>query len=405
MKRGPENQLSSSYDKKKAKSAVNLDLSYLTLAWNYLFGTASASDACFKDEDHPLLDKSKASPLVSNDSNLKQAYHHVMFNYLDNKSLVRFASTCKQSRILYGPAAGARALANLMEAVALGNQDLAERILEARPNLLEMTAGTAKEYSGKIIKGITPFQAALCADDVDMAEMMKTFFSKLECGQAKMEVQFNVIFPEGIEAHREAQEKAAFDFSEIMQAIIDAPIDEVRQALKKQFDNNLKLHKALDDFRKRFAQVTHDEQAFNIYHFLKAFTQYDAFYDRTDSWKRRDLILRQVVGWTQRFFSACWAQATAQGVALFYDKNNKLRRSFKFPDYEASIFFPLIDKVGCGYDYACSTVGSIAIPRGGGTDWVASRRSDFKNLSLAKTTDFTKLISDRNSAQKWCVIC
>ena len=314
---------------------------------------------------------------------------------LESPGLISFSETCHAFRKLTQPERGKRELESasyLLEAVVLGKKADVEKTLKKNPALLINTKGITKEYSGKITKGLSPFQAALCGDDDDMALMMKPYFDKIENGQAIMVEQFDAIFPNGLEAHREAQKKAAFDCSEIIEAILDAPIEDVQSALTKQFDINKPLYKKIDDFRQQFSKVSLNEKAFNLYHYLKAEEQYREAYNQTDSWGRRDLIWRQVVGWTQRFFSAYWGQAFAQGVYYLVKENEALNRHFNSRQNGDAVF-PLRERAGLGFDEAASQLsgGLWLTCLAGGISPMGEAVGIFTDIISRKNNRFNKL--------------
>ncbi len=118
-----------------------------------------------------------------------------------------------------------------------GDEAEAKRLLKIDPGLLRMTKGEVTDYSMRLIKGLTPFQVALCAGDVEMCEMMKSYFAQLQDGQAEISIQFNAIFPHGVEAYVKMQQDNVFDFNETIQAFIHAQGDDVTSAFNKAFDN------------------------------------------------------------------------------------------------------------------------------------------------------------------------
>lgn len=178
----------------------------------------------------------------------------VFRHYLKNNS--DFVNFSKVSRHVYAKTAGAReirAASALLLPVVQGNEGKTKRLLEFNPGLLCSAKGVATDNSDRPIQDLTSFQAALCAGDVDMCEMMKKEgFAKLENAQAELDAQFNEVFPEGFEAHIEVQKKNIFGFDDVLQAIIQAPAEEVAAALDRKFNNDLPLHRALDTFRKNF---------------------------------------------------------------------------------------------------------------------------------------------------------
>jgi len=292
-----------------------------------------------------------------------QAFEYII-PHLDNRGLLLFSQACSSTRTLTKQAREERVLSHLLQAVVQGNQTEAERVLALEPKLLLKATATAEDYSGKLIKNLAPFQAALCAGDVEMSEMMKPYFAKLENGQAEIEKQFKGVFPSSsdeeqafLQAHAESQKQAAFDFSEIVEAIVNASPDEVTTALARQYDDRMTLHKALSNFRQVLQDISYQDQVFNTYHLLSALQCYaDRFDALGPDWDKRDLFWRQIVGFTQRYLPACYLQACAQGFYYIVEHGETLTRSFDFRHGGGSIR-DLVWGAGLGFDWARGSLG------------------------------------------------
>ncbi len=291
---------------------------------------------------------------------LKGPFHHFVLPRLEHCDLVYFSLACKQTQDWTKYDLNKSGASRLLEAVMQGNEAVAKNILDCNPTLLLSTRGSAQAYPGKIIEKLTCFQAALCTGDAEMGEMMKSYFSKLDNGQAIMESQFRDVFSNGIKAHAEAQEKASFDFNEVIEVVLKAPVVDVQKALEKKFDSNISLHKTLDDFREKFTAISLKEQSFNPYHFLKALEQYNAAFDEAGSSQRRELVWRQVVGFTQRFFPACWAQASYQSIYDIVNNKDKLERCI-YPRSRGWICG--VESWGLGFDVTATAFGASKVLR------------------------------------------
>jgi hypothetical protein len=283
-------------------------------------------------------------------------FNSIMFKYLSDRDLENFSQACNQTRAWTSHELYERKkipTSTLLLSVVQGNETEVKRLLN--PGLVCSAIGKATDYSNRLIQDLTPFQAALCAGDVEMCEIMKECFFQLDDGQAEMERQFNEVFPDGLEAHVQTQQDNVFDFNEILQAIIRASDNEVTAALNKEFDNNLALHLALEKFRKAFTEKSLSETVFNPYHLLKAFETFDAEYDHLGNWDnsdKRNLFWRQVIGFVQRSLPACYLQAFAQGIYYILENKEPLRRSFDFR-WGGDTILPPRDFSGLGFDFAC----------------------------------------------------
>lgn len=277
---------------------------------------------------------------------------------------------------------------SLMIAVAQGNETEAKRLIEQNPMRLFDKKGRAQDFVGRHFENMTPFQAALCTGDMEMCEMMRKYFMKVQNGKAEMQAQLDEVFPYGVYAHLAQQKEDAFNFSTILQAIKDAPNNEIQAALNKQFDADLPLIHALNQFRKDFREKALSETVFNPVHILKAREIYAREFDDLGNWDKRDLFWRQVIGYTQRLAPAPYKQAFAQGIFYITGENESLRRSFDFRWGGGTILAGLdSDSSGEGFDHATS--------EGARRTHGASRGEIFQALG-ALVPRFSKLISDKN---------
>lgn len=289
---------------------------------------------------------------------LDNPFQTTLFPYLSNKDLVSFSMSSRQFNSWARFENKQRATSALLLAVAQGNEDEAKRLLTLDPSRLKNKNAVAPEYSGLLIKELTPFQAALCRGDVEMCEMMKPFFAQLENGQAELQRQYDEIFPNGIEARVAQQQKEVFDFTPILDVIKHASDDDVQTALNKEFDNENSLNLALNQFREQFQNKSFSEMIFNPYHLLRAYQMYNDEFDNLATWDKRDLFWRQVIGFVQRYLPACYAQAFASGLDGILYNHAPLSRSFKFKYKNAVAVFPLSMGSGLGYDWAAGAFGA-----------------------------------------------
>lgn len=305
-------------------------------------------------EEVSLCQKDEKFPDIIGDAFMRRLFH-----YLDPKSLCAFSQASKQMANWTLLEREKNAASKLLLDVVQGNEAEAQCLLKTNPGLLCSTKGTATSYSGQHIRDLTPFQAALCAGDVEMCEMMKDFFYQIEDGQEKLEEQFNAIFPNGFEAHISTQQENVFDFKEILQAIIDAPDNEVTVALEKNFDNNLPLHRALEKFRKEFAEKSLSETLFNPYHLSQAFKMYEDEFNILGDWKKRDLFWCQIIGFVQRYLPACMLQAFAQGLCYITVEKKPLRPCARPPVKHLCCSILPTAAFGLGYDFAVCSGGRL----------------------------------------------
>ncbi|OGO90621.1 MAG: hypothetical protein A3F10_06835 [Coxiella sp. RIFCSPHIGHO2_12_FULL_42_15] len=263
-----------------------------------------------------------------------EAEEGVVFHLQDR---IRLAGVCQRLRGMMNPSQERSVREGQLEItlrhVLFGDPVKAEQQLKASPSLLLLkNTHPITDFSGKRVKNLTPFQAALCAGDVEMCEMMKKIFEeRIKDGETLMQEQFNEIFPDGIDASIKKQQKAAFNFDEIITVICRAPISEITAALKVNEKNNRSpLCQALKKFRDHFEKISDSEKIFNPYHLLAAFKACPRAVNDFQSWEQRKLFCCQVIGFVQRYLPACYIQAFAQNLRDLTEEKKPLQRSFKF---------------------------------------------------------------------------
>lgn len=218
---------------------------------------------------------------------------YIGFFVNNNKALSNFSKTNKTiNQGLNGPQGPLkqRAAAKLLSHVVKGEQSQALAMIETRPRLLLITS-EARDYSdGRTIQQ-TAFEAALCAGDNIMA---KAILAHLDAGEAAR--QFSNAFPKGIEQHTEELKTKAYDFSEIIDAILkgdnDILCDKVNQ-----------FHQAMAG-EKTISQGAH----FNMYHLSNAYQAYAQNFDNFTTWENRDYFWQKIIGFIQRQIPTHYAQ-------------------------------------------------------------------------------------------------
>lgn len=170
---------------------------------------------------------------------------------LDTQTLGAFANSHRLFHASAQQTVAQRMAQALLAHVVRGEQDEAEELLEKNPRLLLFKTGNTFDYSGRSIKGLSAWQAALCAGDCEMLAMMESHFDLIEISipnpegnptvttgeQIRLE-QTQQIFPEGFEDHVAEQEAAesVFNFDEIVAAIDGANDDQLQSAIKLEGD-------------------------------------------------------------------------------------------------------------------------------------------------------------------------
>ena len=195
----------------------------------------------------------------------------------------------------------------LLSHVVKGEEEQAIAMIKACPRLLLMTS-EARDYSDSRTIKQTPFQAALSANDSIMAKKMVPFFKDLQEVEPDEALrQFNSVFPQGIEEHDKILEKQSYDFTPLINTIINGSQEEKTNAIS-QFQECMKQERTV-------TEGFH----FNHYDLFNAYQAYAAKYDTMQNKNNRDLFLNKVIGYIQRQMPANYAQAYCKGLHHFID--------------------------------------------------------------------------------------
>ena len=97
-----------------------------------------------------------------------------------------------------------------------GKENEAKALLEANPEFI-FTKQTITEHTERELNEASPFQTALRCGDVEMAEMIKRIALNRfpENGQARLDEQYNEVFPQGHAQYLREQEANTFNFDAI----------------------------------------------------------------------------------------------------------------------------------------------------------------------------------------------
>jgi hypothetical protein len=311
-------------------------------------------------------------------------------NPISTKMLGRVSQTSRGLNGLFNDLREELKPKTLLQAVLYGNEDKANKMLDANPELL-FVKSTAIDCLGRHVT-CSPYQAALRDRDTDMLKMMEEYITDLDLAALQRTEQY----PEGIE------EQSVFNFKTILEAIKASDDLDAQLALNKH-DNDSPLCKALNTFRRQFKVHVMNEKNFNPQHLLRAFQLYDEQFDNFRISEQRDLFWRQVIGYVQRFLPACDRQTFAQGIYFLVEESEPLKRSFDFHDGNGS--FPVnFDEShsGLGFDYA-AYVALIVDGQLLDAGWAASLLS-LENLCRTKTSDLQNFMQPRQRLSCGCVI-
>lgn len=270
-------------------------------------------------------------------------------------------------------------LRTLAQHILYGKQDAAEKIIKDDPKLIcEIVQETVIDYSGREYKNYSIWQLSICAWDSDMCEMMLQY-ADYNTRETLLN-QTNELLSSNPNKYNEIDEKIldeiartenlnldnpfecisayqkhnSYDFQEIFNIIINAPAADIKDQLDNPREGqDSDIRAAINNFRKLFDDTSKREKIFNPYHLYNALKFYAENYNNfrgsaEEQWKQRDLFWRQIIGWTQRYVPACYAQAMVQGLYYIVEKNKQLERSLKFRHNSRS-YYPLSNENNLGH--------------------------------------------------------
>ncbi len=231
-------------------------------------------------------------------------------------------------------------LDKLLMHVARGEQDQAEAIIDAHPDLL-FQSGNVKDLAGNTFIDYSPCQLAAYAHDEHMLKMMAHYIHRVNDGAE----QFTNILKEAEEA---SNHQPTYDFSQLVNAI--------------SHGNDAQIEEALEAFRKHFEpREIKNEKSFNLANLLQA---YDIYIDNHNPWSvdQRTIFWSKVIGYLQRTLPACYAQAFCQGLYCVAMENKPLKRELTFglqpfcPSAKSFYQNAITEQKGLGFDFAIHEV-------------------------------------------------
>ena len=245
----------------------------------------------------------------------------------------------------------------LCHAIIKGDFNKAQEILSNNKDLLEyllLTKYTVTDFSGRTIRGYA-LQLALGAEDIDMIEMIQPFF--------------NLAFPHQEIANKEISKQYAEQFPLGYEHAQERIFNRNNAALLEIYDiifsneNAADCEKGLNLFRKHINQTATIQTGkhFDIKLLMHAWSLYSTlcniYNEESEEYGSVILFRRKVVGYLQRFTTACTAQAICQGIHKL-NSGDKLQRSL-YSSAKDNTFYPLdlFYRFRLGYDYAESLDG------------------------------------------------
>jgi hypothetical protein len=251
-------------------------------------------------------------------------------------------------------------LAQLLQHIAYGQKEDAEKIIKSNPGLLLLSGPIVKDYAGREIQQY-PYQMVLAAADVfvkfkndvyqpdaqgeEMKEMIERYCIELlgeEKGVAELERQRKMIFSDDFEEH--VKQKRVEDLAavtEMFKAIGDAEVLDEEGLLEE-------CGKALKKFKTHLEPKGIITTTTQGYHFdpqilVEAFRLYDANYATFgNNWNSPKNLFawQKVIGLIQRYLTACDAMVLCQGPYYLVRDGEPFERTLNFR-FGGGVYFPL----------------------------------------------------------------
>ena len=276
--------------------------------------------------------------------------HYVNFTH-DEKESTRNYSLLTMGITLFEKGV---AVVALLGHVARGEQSAADAMLQKNPFLL-LGYGRTTDYTCtedgvfRILEG-TAYRIALGAKDVKfhpdeecMVEMITRHFKRLPNWEVEMKKQYDDQFPPGWEAQERARAVLdSVEINKVFQAIHDTVLENdtydacekaCEPALKefrKYLDKQIKERIFKTGFHFNDWPVDEKEQKDITYGILgeafKLYIHYFPIFGGSYSRPKNKLCWDKIVGYIERFFPACYAQAFCSDLYDYVNQGGKLDR-------------------------------------------------------------------------------
>ncbi len=309
-------------------------------------------------------------------------------------------------------------LKTLLETIVSGKPDEAQAILEKDPSLLYekleekefVTAPSGHKFNLK------PYQAALSVDDTQMAEMIKSFFTKLQ-DEKEADKQFDEQCPKGWEEAEKKKWKHIFkQHDKLLHAIRNSKNEDVTSSGNPHYIITVKKESPVEQELLAFwglldatldNVITAGEKPFNPDLLLKTLQTYDDnklnpkyFGGRWDD-PCALLYVQKVIGYegTQRIMPVNYVQAFQDGLNNTAEKLQNRQpqgRSTQFEMYLSGTwariaFYPLQQR--------SAPRSNFAVPRVGGSLAGLRARVEFSKLMSIKKSGLTELTPPRQDCR------
>lgn len=212
-----------------------------------------------------------------------------------------------------------------LQAIADGNQDTVEELLNDNPQLVEVAFGTVSTLSLDTIENVTPIQLAYILEDEKITKALLEAVDKLGNPITKEKVKQQLAIKIAEVEEQELQFKK-FDFSDLITSITHD------QNLKDTGKASTETEKAFAAFKEYFKpKVVTKGRPFNMQDLQEAYEVYDKHwgYSGYAPWdlKQQVWFLHNVILFLLGRVAASYAQVFSNGLS------NPFKRSFNLANY------------------------------------------------------------------------
>jgi hypothetical protein len=310
----------------------------------------------------------------------------------------------------------------LLQHVVRGELAAAEAMIQQNPALLlcedELDTYAADLDMNHVRVRGTAFRLALGAEDAKyhpeetgMVDMIAYYLDTYYPGEKQK--QYKAQFPADDEKHE--RERNEWDIAALNTVVvaIDGASDDVcelvlnpdEKAIPADNEEAQQLLAALNAFRAHLSpkdkRPIRTGKHFNMQLLIEALELYDneARYNARGGFdsSKNNLLLRKVIGYIERFVSACDGYTLAQGPYYIVEENEKLKRTFEFPYDRSKKFYPLDLEAGSrlGIDITAGP-GGACVEVAAGADGFAP---GLRKLCQGKTATMQRIMQQDCSQQ------
>jgi hypothetical protein len=223
-------------------------------------------------------------------------------------------------------------IATLIHHIAYGNLTAAKAMLDANPRLVLQSAHTQTPSGLKVLHA-TPLECALGAGDPEIAEMIAPYFDQFDGGAKVRDDQF-ARYHLHVEDILNCKINPPYDFSLLIDTLIEAPQEDVVAALNLDLNHESALRDVLVKFRKYFTVGTIVRgMHFNYLNLIQVFVVYQRYFDEfiiscNDHAFKLQLFCKEIIDPIMSSLPTIDRWTFLHGLYSIVEKSKKVSRSF-----------------------------------------------------------------------------